>query len=67
MFDSNVLDLADKICLDCTALASSVHYLHNYGAKLSEAELASQKKHLVVAIKQHIDRANELMVRVPCD
>ena len=59
------LDLADKICLDTVALASTCHYIHHYGGKISDAELQSSFKNFKTALKQHQSRCNELMCRLP--
>lgn len=55
------LELADKICLDSVAIASSIHYLHNYGHKVNKAEADANKRKLIESISQHADRCSKLI------
>lgn len=59
-----ILELADKICLDCTAIASSIHYLYYYGDKVNAAEAVANKRKLIQSMKNHVERCNTLIASI---
>lgn len=54
-------ELADKICLDSVAVASLSHFICYYADKISKAEAQRAEVRLCDALKQHIERCNELI------